>query len=42
MLDNGRLVGCGTHEQLLEDCALYQEIYDSQFPGEGQKEGDVQ
>ena len=42
VLDNGRLAGCGTHEQLLEGCTLYQEIYDSQFPGERQKEGDVQ
>lgn len=42
VLDNGRLVGCGTHAELMEDCALYQEIYDSQFPGERQKEGNVQ
>ena len=42
VLDNGRLVGCGTHEQLMESCALYQEIYDSQFPGEGQKGGSVE
>ena len=34
VLDNGHLAGCGTHEQLLEGCRLYQEIYDSQFPGE--------
>ncbi len=34
VLDNGHLAGCGTHEQLLEDCKLYQEIYDSQFPSE--------
>ena len=39
VLDNGHLAGCGTHEELLESCALYQEIYDSQFPGERQKEG---
>ena len=42
VLDNGHLAGCGTHEELLESCALYQEIYDSQFPGEGRKEGNVQ
>ena len=34
VLDNGHLAGCGTHEQLLEGCRLYQEIFDSQFPGE--------
>ena len=42
VLDNGQLAGCGTHEELLESCALYQEIYDSQFPGEGRKEGNAQ
>ena len=34
VLDHGHLAGCGTHEQLLEGCRLYQEIFDSQFPGE--------
>lgn len=42
VLDNGHLAGCGTHEELLEGCTLYQEIYDSQFPGEGRKEGNAQ
>ena len=31
VLDDGKIVGQGTHEQLLENCAVYQEIYDSQF-----------
>lgn len=35
VLEDGRLVGNGTHAQLLEDCPVYQEIYDSQFPKEG-------
>ena len=34
VLDNGHLADCGTHEALLKDCKLYQEIFDSQFPGE--------
>ena len=34
VLDDGLLVGKGTHEQLLKDCAIYQEIYYSQFPKE--------
>lgn len=34
VLDDGVLVGCGTHEQLLEQCEVYQEIYYSQFPKE--------
>lgn len=42
VLDNGSLAGVGTHEELLERCGLYQEIYDSQFPGEREKkEGNV-
>ena len=34
VLDDGQLVGKGTHEQLLEDCPVYQEIYYSQFSRE--------
>lgn len=34
VLDDGELVGCGTHEQLLESCGVYQEIFYSQFPKE--------
>ena len=37
VLDNGSLAGVGTHEELLECCGLYQEIFDSQFPGEREK-----
>ena len=35
VLDNGSVAGMGTHEQLLENCELYREIYDSQFKKEG-------
>ncbi len=35
VLDNGRTAGIGTHEQLLEKCELYKEIYDSQYKKEG-------
>ena len=31
VLEEGQLVGCGTHESLLADCPVYKEIYDSQF-----------
>ena len=31
VLDDGRVVGQGTHETLLEQCPVYQEIYHSQF-----------
>ena len=34
VLDDGELVGKGTHEDLLNNCAVYQEIYYSQFPKE--------
>ena len=34
VLEDGTLVGKGTHEELLGSCAVYQEIYYSQFPRE--------
>ena len=34
VLEDGALAGKGTHEELLESCAVYQEIYYSQFPKE--------
>ena len=34
VLDDGELVAKGTHDALLESCAVYQEIYYSQFPKE--------
>lgn len=34
VLDDGELVGSGTHDALLETCPVYQEIYYSQFPRE--------
>ncbi len=35
VLDDGAAVGIGTHEELLKNCEVYQEIYYSQFPKEG-------
>lgn len=32
VLDDGEMAGLGTHDQLLADCSVYQEIYYSQFP----------
>ena len=37
VLDDGKLVGSGKHEELLDTCEVYSEIYYSQFPKE--KEG---
>ena len=34
VLDDGRLVGQGKHDELLENCPVYQEVYYSQFPRE--------
>ena len=32
VLEDGQIAGTGTHEELLENCEVYQEIYYSQFP----------
>ena len=37
VLDDGKLVGIGTHDALRQSCPVYEEIYESQF-----KKGDVQ
>ena len=37
VLDNGTVVGTGTHEQLLRDCDVYREIASSQFSEEEMK-----
>lgn len=34
VLEDGELVGAGTHETLLKDCKVYEEIYASQFKRE--------
>lgn len=34
VLDDGEMVGIGTHEELLAGCEVYQEIYNSQFKQE--------
>ena len=34
VLDDGCMVGRGTHDELLKSCPVYQEIYYSQFPKE--------
>jgi len=35
VLEDGNVVGVGTHEELLESCPVYMEIYQSQFSGNG-------
>ena len=36
VLDGGHLVGCGRHEELLDTCPVYRELYESQF-GKGEE-----
>lgn len=38
VLEDGAPVGIGTHEQLLQSCPVYREIYETQFPSD---EGEV-
>ena len=33
VLDDGRVVGQGTHEQLMDSCEIYREVYESQQEG---------
>ncbi len=35
VLDNGAVAGIGNHDELMNSCELYKEIYDSQFKKEG-------
>ena len=35
VLDDGKAVGIGTHEELMKDCETYREIYFSQYTQEG-------
>ena len=35
VLDGGKMVGLGTHEELLENCDIYREIHYSQYEKEG-------
>ena len=37
LLDDGEAVGIGTHDELLSSSALYREIYETQFGGEGEE-----
>ena len=37
VLDDGEIMGIGTHEELLKNCEVYQETYYAQFPKEDQE-----
>lgn len=36
VLEDGEVAGMGTHRELLDHCEVYREIYESQFPKEGE------
>ena len=38
VLDDGAIAGIGTHEELLKNCEVYQEIYYSQFEKEEKRD----
>ena len=38
VLDNGNVVGIGTHDELMQNCQVYQEIYTSQNRPEGARQ----
>lgn len=38
VLEDGEAAGLGTHEELLQSCEIYQEIYYSQFPKESEEQ----
>ncbi len=39
VLEDGELVGCGTHDELMERCGIYREIHESQFRNDHEKGG---
>ena len=38
VLDDGEMVGIGTHDRLLTNCKVYREIYYSQYPDQAESE----
>lgn len=36
VLDKGSIAACGTHEELMESCKAYKDIYDSQMGEDGE------
>ena len=37
VLDDGQLVGSGTHNELMQNCGVYREIYESQYGKDGDR-----
>ena len=42
VLEDGKIAGLGTHKELLEDCEVYREIYDSQYQKPDEKEDEYE
>lgn len=39
LLENGRIAAVGSHEELMDSCAAYRDIYDSQMGEDGENNG---
>ena len=39
VLEDGEVIGIGTHDELLKSCQVYQEIHQSQYQDEKEREG---
>ena len=39
VLDDGKIVGMGTHDELIKNCEIYSEIYYSQYRKGGENNG---
>ena len=40
VLDDGKINAVGTHEQLIETCSIYQEVYNSQQKAAAEQGGE--
>jgi ATP-binding cassette subfamily B protein len=38
VMDNGKIADAGTHGELMQRCAIYREVHDSQTKGGGEDE----
>ena len=41
VLDDGKSVGVGTHDELLASCSVYKEIYDSQYKKDNHRQSKI-
>ena len=41
LLDNGQIIACGSHDELMQSSDVYREIYETQTKGKEEKGGDA-